>query len=186
MTAWFLPTRSDTSRFGEALGRRLGPGHIVALIGDLGSGKTTLAKAIANGIGVRSHVSSPTFGLIHEYAAPVPVFHFDPYRLERSEELADLGFHEFFDRGGVVLVEWADKFPDLLPTEHLMLRIDLDAEAMMDAMQEDAPRRLLAAATGEIYATLLADVQKDSTLQDLLAPMTETAYAVSRQYSGPD
>ena len=117
MTTWVLRTREDTARFGEALGRRLRGNQTIALVGDMGAGKTTLVRAIARGVGVTSHVSSPTFGLIHEYPGAPPVFHFDTYRLQSNQQLQDLGFDEFFDRGGIVIVEWADRFPELLPVE---------------------------------------------------------------------
>ena len=169
MTAWLLPTRAAANRFGEALGRRLTAGCTVALAGDLGAGKTTLAQAIARGLGVTSYVASPTFGLIHEYPGPVPMFHFDTYRLQRAEDLQDLGFHEFFERGGVVVVEWADKFAELLPADRLTLRIELGEEALSGDLEEDVPRVVEAEAAGADYISLLAALEVDPALRDLLA-----------------
>jgi tRNA threonylcarbamoyladenosine biosynthesis protein TsaE len=113
----------------EALGRRLGrvlfPGAVVALVGPLGAGKTHLARAIAAGLGIDNPaaVNSPTFVLIQEYAGPVPVYHFDVYRLHNSEEFAELGAHEYLQSRGVCIIEWADRVRDELPVEHLLITI---------------------------------------------------------------
>src|SRR6188474_3546299 len=109
----------------EALGRRLGallfPGAVVALVGQLGAGKTHFARAIAEGLGVKNPaaVNSPTFTLIHEYPARLPIYHFDAYRLAGAREFADLGVEEYFHGDGVCLVEWADRVAITLPPEHL-------------------------------------------------------------------
>lgn len=169
MTAWVLPTRSATARFGEALGRRLRGGETLALIGDLGAGKTTLAQAIARGLGISSYVSSPTFGLIHEYPGRIPLFHFDPYRLDRAEDLGELGFLEFFERGGVVLVEWADKVEGLLPPERLTLRLEIEWELSQAEIEDEAPRRMEAEARGAACTALLLELAKAAELKDLLA-----------------
>jgi tRNA threonylcarbamoyladenosine biosynthesis protein TsaE len=161
MTVWALATRSDTARFGEQVGGCLQPGHILALVGDLGAGKTTLVQAIACGMGVTSSVSSPTFGLIHEYPGPTPLFHFDTYRLSRAEDLVEIGFYEYFERRGVVIVEWADRFPELLPEDRLELHIDFDPDAPDTEGVEDIPRILEATATGSVHGRLLADLERN-------------------------
>jgi len=113
----------------EALGRRLGallfPGAVVALVGPLGAGKTHLTRAVAEGLGVRNPaaVTSPTFVLIQEYPARLPVYHFDAYRLAGPREFADLGVHEYFHGDGVCVVEWADKVEVTLPADHLRIVI---------------------------------------------------------------
>jgi len=155
---WSLPTRADTGRFGDALGRRLCGGETIALVGDLGAGKTTLARAIARGLGIQSPVSSPTFGIVHEYPGPIPLIHFDPYRLNRAEDLLEIGYDEYFERGGVVLIEWADKFPELLPEDYLMLRLEIDLNAEGDANAEDVPRTLQAEAAGPTSGALVTDL----------------------------
>jgi len=169
MSVWFLPSRAATGRFGEALGCRLKAGSVIALVGDLGAGKTTLTQAIARGLGLKSHVASPTFGLINEYPGPIPLFHFDPYRLRYAADLQDLGFHEYFERGGVVVVEWADKFEELLPVDRLTLHIEIDEAALQDELEEDAPRMVRASASGSEYVSLLAGLEQDTALRDLLA-----------------
>src|SRR6516164_1264823 len=113
----------------EALGRRLAahlfPGAVIALIGPLGAGKTNLVRAIAVGLDISNPavVNSPTFVLIQEYDARLPIYHFDAYRLASEAQFADLGVHEYFEGGGVCLVEWADKVPTCLPAERLEIRI---------------------------------------------------------------
>lgn len=118
----------------EALGRRVGahlfPGAVVALIGPLGAGKTQVARAIAVGLDIADPavVNSPTFVLIQEYAARLPIYHFDAYRLKSEAEFADLGVHEYFEGNGVCLVEWADKAPTTLPRERLEVRLAITGE----------------------------------------------------------
>ncbi len=124
-------TRSEdeTIAFGERLARQLPKHAVVLLIGDLGAGKTTLAKGIVRGLGAAEaeEVSSPTFTLIHEYGARV--FHIDLYRIEREAELRTLGLEEILDRGdAVVLVEWGERFPNLWPAEHLEIELRCEGE----------------------------------------------------------
>src|SRR6202050_4044804 len=101
----------DTQLFGRRLAGLLFPGAVIALIGPLGAGKTHLVRAVAEGLGIADSrlVSSPTFVLIQEYQARLPIYHFDAYRLRGAEELFDLGVHEYFADKGVCLVEWADR-----------------------------------------------------------------------------
>jgi len=97
---------------------------VVLLIGNLGAGKTTLAKGIASGLGAAApdEVSSPTFTLIHEYGGGL-VYHVDLYRLEEERELATLGLEELFDRDAMVLIEWGERFPRLLPARRTEIRL---------------------------------------------------------------
>ena len=97
---------------------------MVLLIGNLGAGKTTLAKGIVNGLGAAApdEVSSPTFTLIHEYGEG-RVYHVDLYRLDEPREVATLGLDEIFERDGLVLIEWGERFPQLLPAERTEIRI---------------------------------------------------------------
>lgn len=102
---------------GRELARRLPERGAVLLIGDLGAGKTTLVKGIAEGRGVvaAEEVSSPTFPLVHEYGEPVRIYHVDLYRLETEEEVLSLGLDEAIDGRGLVLIEWGERFPRLWP-----------------------------------------------------------------------
>jgi len=111
-----LSTESETVAFGREIAAGLGAGDTLALVGDLGAGKTHLTKGIVAGLGCAAAVTSPTFSIVHEYAGGrLPVFHFDFYRLESAEELLNIGWDDYLDAVGIAVVEWADKFPDLLP-----------------------------------------------------------------------
>jgi tRNA threonylcarbamoyladenosine biosynthesis protein TsaE len=117
-------SEAQTIALGERLAGLLPPRGVVLLIGNLGAGKTTLAKGIVHGLGAAAadEVSSPTFTLIHEYGEG-RVYHVDLYRLEEPRELATLGLEEIFESGGLVLIEWGERFPRLLPAERTEIRI---------------------------------------------------------------
>lgn len=101
---------------GRGVGESLEAYSVVALCGQLGAGKTHFSKGLVSGLGGDDPVTSPTFSLINEYrTARLPIFHFDFYRLEDAAELPAIGWDEYLDEEGVVIVEWADKFPELLP-----------------------------------------------------------------------
>ena len=116
-------SEEETIALGEKLAAELPPKAVVLLIGNLGAGKTTLAKGIVNGLGAAQpdEVSSPTFTLIHEYSASV--YHIDLYRLDREEQVATLGLDEIFDRTAVVLIEWGERFERLMPEERIEIRL---------------------------------------------------------------
>jgi tRNA threonylcarbamoyladenosine biosynthesis protein TsaE len=120
-----LPDPAATDALGRRLGSLLFPGAVVALVGQLGAGKTYLTRAIAEGLGLADPraVSSPTFVLIQEYQARLPIYHFDAYRLHTEGEFFDLGVHEYFAGDGVCLVEWADRVPGCLPEEYLRIEM---------------------------------------------------------------
>jgi tRNA threonylcarbamoyladenosine biosynthesis protein TsaE len=124
------PDPAATQALGHTLAALLFPGAVVALVGPLGAGKTQFVRAVAEGLGVADSrvVSSPTFVLIQEYSARLPIYHFDAYRLRGEAEFFDLGAHEYFQGNGVCLVEWADKVEALLPAEHLRITIDVTGE----------------------------------------------------------
>lgn len=115
----------ETAALAERLGAAAETGTVLCLVGDLGAGKTLFTQGFARGLGVTEEVTSPTFALMNQYCGRLPVTHFDLYRLEREEELDEIGFYEFAEpSGGVVLIEWADKFPDALPKPHIRLEIE--------------------------------------------------------------
>jgi tRNA threonylcarbamoyladenosine biosynthesis protein TsaE len=117
-------SEEETIALGERLARELPRRGVVLLIGDLGAGKTTLAKGIVNGrgAGAPEEVSSPTFTLIHEYGGG-RVYHIDLYRLDDPRDVATLGLDEIFERDALSLVEWGERFPQLLPPERAEIRI---------------------------------------------------------------
>jgi tRNA threonylcarbamoyladenosine biosynthesis protein TsaE len=116
-------TEEETIALGEKLATELPPAAVVLLIGQLGAGKTTLAKGIVKGLGAAQpeDVSSPTFTLIHEYGANV--YHIDLYRLDTAAQVATLGLDEIFDRPAVVLIEWGERFPELMPQHRIEIRL---------------------------------------------------------------
>ncbi len=121
-------SEEETIALGKRLAASLPRSCAVLLIGNLGAGKTTLAKGIVEGLGAApaEEVSSPTFTLIHEYSPRV--FHVDLYRLETAEEAASLGLDELWDREAVTLVEWGERFPELMPPERVEIRIETEGE----------------------------------------------------------
>ena len=138
---------AETEAFGRRLGELLFPNAVVALIGPLGAGKTHLVRAIAEGLGVSNSaaVTSPTFVLIQEYPARLPIFHFDAYRLTGPNEFRELGVDEYYQMGGVCLIEWADRVIDALPAEHLRIEIE---------PIDESRRRFRVGACGERYSEL--------------------------------
>jgi tRNA threonylcarbamoyladenosine biosynthesis protein TsaE len=123
-------SEEDTIRLGEKLAAKLPPGAVVLLIGNLGAGKTTLAKGIVKGLGAAEpdEVSSPTFTLVHEYGDPPRVYHVDLYRLDEARELASLGMDEILDGKAVVLIEWGERFVKFLPASRMEIRLQRMAE----------------------------------------------------------
>jgi tRNA threonylcarbamoyladenosine biosynthesis protein TsaE len=115
---------AETRAFGLRLAASARPGTVVALIGELGTGKTTLTKAVAEGLGVTESVTSPTFTIIKEYASGrLPLYHFDLYRVGDAEEMYALGFEDYFYGDGVTVVEWADRAEELLPRDAIVIRL---------------------------------------------------------------
>ena len=109
---------SETIAFAREAATRLRPGAVIALNGELGSGKTQFVKGIASGLGFAGEVTSPTFTLIHEYiGGRLPIYHFDFYRLDDEKEAVQLGLEEYLQGDGVCVIEWAGKFPTLIPPD---------------------------------------------------------------------
>lgn len=113
----------ETEALGEQIGRTLGPGAVLGLSGELGTGKTCFARGVARALGVCGPVVSPTFTLVNEYHGTLAVYHVDAFRTGGPVELADLGLEEYFDGEGVTVVEWADKLGSLLPTRTIRVEI---------------------------------------------------------------
>jgi tRNA threonylcarbamoyladenosine biosynthesis protein TsaE len=126
-------------KYAEDLAGDLQPGAVIALVGDLGTGKTTFTKALASGLGVSEPVQSPTFTFIKEYkSGRLPLYHFDVYRLGSEEELEDLGMDEYLFGDGVSVVEWADKFPGIFPEGTLVIELAYsDGEDLRDVSIRD-------------------------------------------------
>lgn len=120
-----LPDLAATRRLGQRLGELAAPGDVITLSGDLGAGKTTLTQAIGEGLRVPAdhYITSPTFGLLHEYPGRLPLYHMDFYRLLGEEALLELGVEEYLEGHGLCVIEWPDRLGSLLPAERLQLEL---------------------------------------------------------------
>jgi tRNA threonylcarbamoyladenosine biosynthesis protein TsaE len=137
-------TPQDTRAIGESLASLLVPGDAVALSGELGAGKTTLVQGAARGLGCSAQVVSPTFTLVREYQGRLTLYHADVYRLERVQDVMDLGFEEMAGPGGALFVEWGDAVEGLLPPDHLAIELTVPSR--------DETRRLVVTGTGASWA----------------------------------
>jgi tRNA threonylcarbamoyladenosine biosynthesis protein TsaE len=144
---------AQTQRLGARLGELLRGGDLLLLDGDLGTGKTSLTQGIAEGLGVREMVSSPTFTLLKEYEGRLPLYHFDLYRLDDATEILDLGFEEYFESNGVCVVEWAYKAEHLWPNEHLRVRLKMVSETK---------RNMILTGQGPRYIELLFEFRRSA------------------------
>ena len=156
MHSWTLETNSPerTRELGEALGRLLGSSSVVLLLhGELGAGKTCFTQGLARGLEVAEDepVTSPSYTLMNPYVGRVPLYHFDLYRLVSVEDLVDLGFEDYLHGAGVTVVEWADRFPELV-LEGLRVRLEHTT---------DDVRRITLEADGEAYGQLLESLRRD-------------------------
>ena len=114
----------ETEAVGECLGRILQPGTIIAYCGDLGAGKTAFTRGLARGLNCRDTVTSPTYTIVNEYlGGRLPLFHFDMYRLASSDDLWDIGWEDYLDRGGICAVEWSENVADALE-DPILVRIE--------------------------------------------------------------
>jgi tRNA threonylcarbamoyladenosine biosynthesis protein TsaE len=138
------PTTEETKALAQAIAGLLSGGDVVVLTGDLGAGKTTFVQGAALALGVTDPVASPTFTLVRQYRGARPIYHVDVYRLNRIQEVIDLGVEELFDPDGVTFVEWGDVIEGLLPQSYL--------EVEMWVRPEDEGRLLILSATGRAWA----------------------------------
>jgi tRNA threonylcarbamoyladenosine biosynthesis protein TsaE len=130
----------ETAALGHKYGSETRKGDLFALSGDLGAGKTQFVKGFVAGVGSSADVTSPTFVLVHEYGGGrLPVYHFDFYRVENREALARLGFDDYVFGDGVLLIEWADRYSDLIPDHAKWLSFRLRDENTR-VIEESAPR----------------------------------------------
>ncbi|MCA9405709.1 MAG: tRNA (adenosine(37)-N6)-threonylcarbamoyltransferase complex ATPase subunit type 1 TsaE [Candidatus Omnitrophica bacterium] len=140
-------SQQETMAFGEKLARRLKPGDILCLKGDLGTGKTTLVKGLAKGLGLKStQVNSPTFVLMNIYEGKTDLYHFDLYRLEEVNQITVMGWEEFFYGDGVSVIEWAQRLGGLMPSEYLDIQLKHKGENV---------RELSITAKGDRYKKIL-------------------------------
>ncbi len=140
-TTFELVSRSpeETQKVGEALGKHASSGDVILLVGDLGSGKTCLTQGIARGLGVKETARSPTFVLVSQYRGRLPLYHADLYRVDNVDEVWDLGLDDYLFGEGVTVVEWAEKASEVVPSEHLLIKMEYlgDMERRLTLKAED-------------------------------------------------
>lgn len=129
----------ETMLIGEKLAKRLKPGDIVALSGNLGSGKTTFTKGIGEGLGVKDsrRINSPTFVLIKEYSGKIPLYHLDLYRLDDLREIENLAIEEYIYGNGVTVIEWAEKIKPILPENYISVKLKVKGDNKREVIIED-------------------------------------------------
>ncbi len=126
-------SEAETLALGKKLGEQARPGQIYTLDGDLGVGKTVFTKGMAEGLGIREPVSSPTFTIVQEYhGGRMPLYHFDVYRIGDPEEMEEIGYDDYFFGEGICLIEWAEKIRELLPEEVIRVTIEKDLDRGFD------------------------------------------------------
>lgn len=113
----------DTYEIGYKIGKELKSGDIICLNGDLGAGKTTITKAIAEALGIDDNITSPSFTIVNEYYGDIDFYHFDVYRIDDIEEMYDIGYEEYFYSDGICVIEWANMIEEILPKERLVIDI---------------------------------------------------------------
>lgn len=123
MQTFISHSEEETREIGKKIADKLKRGDIVCLKGDLGAGKTTVSKAIAEALGVTEPVTSPTFTIVHEYEGKLPVYHFDVYRIMDVDEMFEIGFEEYIYGEGICIIEWADIISEILPKESIWITL---------------------------------------------------------------
>jgi tRNA threonylcarbamoyladenosine biosynthesis protein TsaE len=114
----------DTSQAGRVLAGKLTGGGCVALYGELGAGKTSFVRGLAEGLGLKARVTSPTFTIVNEYLGDIPLFHFDLYRLKSGDELFEIGWDDYLARGGIIAAEWSENAKDAFPADTVRVYIE--------------------------------------------------------------
>lgn len=150
-TSFLTRDCEETFRLAQMVGQKARPGEVWCLTGTLGAGKTAFIQGFAKGLGYEGRVTSPTFGLQNIYEARLHLYHFDWYRLGNAAEVLDLGWEEWLLRGGVVVVEWGDKFSELFPPATIQMEIEI--------LDENARRLILSASIPESVNRLQEIVQ---------------------------
>ncbi|WP_246946098.1 tRNA (adenosine(37)-N6)-threonylcarbamoyltransferase complex ATPase subunit type 1 TsaE [Bacillus pinisoli] len=140
---WITNSEQETKQLAGRIGQLAQAGDVLLLEGDLGAGKTTFTKGLAEGLGIDRTVNSPTFTIIKEYIGRIPLYHMDVYRVQ--DEFEDLGFDEYFHGPGITVVEWAHLIQEQLPKEYALIKI---------TREDDQQRKIVYEAFGERYEQL--------------------------------
>ena len=128
MTEFVSKSEKETQEFAYSFAKKLSRGSVIAFEGDLGAGKTAFTRGLAEGLGCKDSVSSPTFAIVNEYDGEIPLFHFDMYRIETFSELYSIGFFEYLERGGVCAIEWSENIYSALPDDAIFVSIEKISE----------------------------------------------------------
>ena len=130
MATFISNSPAETEAIGRQVAENIGVGSVLALKGDLGSGKTLFVKGVVDGLGSSADVTSPTFTILHEYrgGGRLPVYHFDLFRVENPQALARLGLDDYFFGDGISVIEWADRFPEFVPEQARWIFFDIKSE----------------------------------------------------------
>jgi len=147
----------ETKKIGKKIAKLLDPGDIILFFGELGAGKTCFAQGIAEALGTKDDVNSPSFTIINEYLGKVPIYHFDLFRLNNFKEILDLGYEEYFYGNGITLVEWAEKMELHLPTEFLKIII---------TFTDSKRRKIEVFPKGKHFVQLTGELKKDEDIGD--------------------
>lgn len=124
MKSFVSKSVGQTEEFAASFAKTLKPGSVVAFEGGLGAGKTAFSRGVARALNATDSVSSPTFAIVNEYNADIPIFHFDMYRIETLGELYSIGFFEYLERGGILLIEWSENIYSALPDDTIFVKIE--------------------------------------------------------------
>ncbi len=125
-------SREDTIKIAYEFAKELKRGDIVCLTGDLGAGKTAFVSGVANALGYNGYTSSPTFTLINEYIADIPIYHFDVYRIDFSDEMYDIGIDDYLFGDGICLIEWPERIEEILPNNTISVKITKNVDISDD------------------------------------------------------
>ena len=129
MATFISNSPAETEAIGWQVAENIGVGSVLALKGELGSGKTLFVKGVVAGLGGSADVTSPTFTILHEYrAGRLPIYHFDLFRIENPQALARLGLDDYFFGDGISVIEWADRFPDFVPEQARWIFFEIKSE----------------------------------------------------------
>ncbi|RYL88485.1 tRNA (adenosine(37)-N6)-threonylcarbamoyltransferase complex ATPase subunit type 1 TsaE [Sporolactobacillus sp. THM19-2] len=151
MKQWIVHSREETMNFAEKMAEHLTANDVLTLSGELGTGKTVFTKGLARGLGIKEMVSSPTFTVVKEYrSGRLPLFHMDVYRISDDE---DIGLEDYYDQGGVTVIEWAENIPSWLPGDYLSVAI---------ARTGQTERSLMLSAHGARSETLYREIMHDA------------------------
>lgn len=150
MKAMITNSPQETYELGIKIGKILKTGMVVCLSGEMGAGKTAITQGIVKGVGIDTYVTSPTYTIINEYDGPIPIYHFDVFRIEELDELDEIGFDEYLYGEGIVIIEWASLIKEALPEEYLWIHLGKGTE-FDDRVLTFTPK-------GESYQTLLKEL----------------------------